>query len=179
MATWHQSQCNYTPTTTPLLSAATLLPPPSGICTSQLNTWLHLIPCCYYHHLSTCYRCLGPPTFFPHPILSTVPLPMEHDNQRWRDLLGDLGPVCRWWCSKYCLLKGWVYHLSFHFLFTLGLIYIIISLIAPCTASHRHAYTLVSAQLTHPSLLIIMLTSICHFCLPLWTLPPWLCSLYA
>ena len=53
----------------------------------------------------TCYRYLGPPTFFSHSVLPTVPLSMEHDNQRWRDLLGDLGPVCRWRCSEHCLLK--------------------------------------------------------------------------
>ena len=52
-----------------------------------------------------CYRCLGPPTFFPHSILSTIPFSMRYDNQWWRNLLRDLGPVHRWWCSKHHLLK--------------------------------------------------------------------------
>ena len=116
--------------------------------------------------LPRCYRYLGPPTFFPHSIFPTAPLPMEHDNQWWRDLLGDLGPVHRWQCFKHHLLKGWVHHFSsFLFSFHFGLICIIISMIMPCTASCHHAYTLVSAWLTHSSLLMIMLTLTCHFCL--------------
>ena len=59
-----------------------------------------------------CYRCLGPPTFFPHSVLPTVPLSMGHDNQWQKDLFGDLGPVRRWQCSEHCLLKGWVHCLS-------------------------------------------------------------------
>ena len=53
-----------------------------------------------------CYRCLGPPTFFPYPALSTIPLLVGPDNQWWRNLLRDPGPVHRWWCSKHHLLKG-------------------------------------------------------------------------
>ena len=51
------------------------------------------------------YRRLGSPYLFPHPVLSTIPLLVGHDNQWQRNLLRDLGPVCRWWCSKYHLLK--------------------------------------------------------------------------
>ena len=43
-----------------------------------------------------CYRCLGPPTFFLTPALSTVPHPMGHDHEQQRNLFRDLGPVCRW-----------------------------------------------------------------------------------
>ena len=116
--------------------------------------------------LSMCYRCLGPPTFFPYPILSTTPLPMGHDNQQWRDLLGDLGPVYRWWCSKHCLLKGWVHCLFlclFHFILDLFIFssawllptsLLIIMLILPCQYSwlvllfHNYAYSHVSFPLT-------------------------------
>ena len=53
-----------------------------------------------------CYRHLGPPTFFPHPIFPTVPLSIEHDNQQQRDFLRDLKPVHRWQCSKHHPLKA-------------------------------------------------------------------------
>ena len=43
-----------------------------------------------------CYRYLGPSTLFLYFVLPTIPLPMGHDNQQQRDLLRDLGPVCRW-----------------------------------------------------------------------------------
>ena len=52
-----------------------------------------------------CYRHLGPSTFVLSPALPTVPLSMGHDNQWWRDLLGDLGPICRQQCSEHCLLR--------------------------------------------------------------------------
>ena len=109
----------------------------------------------------------NPSSFFPHPILSTIPLLVEHDNQWQRNLLRDLGPVYRRQCSEHCLLKGWVHcPFPFYFHFIFGLIYIIISMIAPHTASHHHTYTLVSAWLTHPFHLIIILTLMCHCCLP-------------
>ena len=91
-----------------------------------------------------------------------------------------LGPVCRWQCSKHRLLKGWVHCLflfPFHFIF--GFIYILVSIITPYTTSHHHAYTLMSAWLTHPFHFIIMLPLMCHSCLPPYTLPPWPRSLYA
>ena len=114
-----------------------------------------------------CYRCLGLPTFFLHSILSTKPLPMGYDNQQQRDLLGDLGPVYRWQCSKHCFLKDWVYCFSsFPFPFHFQTFYIFISLNMPYTALCHYAYTLVSAWLTHLPFFIIMLTPMCHFCLP-------------
>ena len=74
----------------PLALSATP-PPPSSPDSSPPGS-----PC-------SCYRCLGPPT---------VPLPMGHDNQQWRDLLKDLGPIHRWQCSEHCLLKGWVHRVT-------------------------------------------------------------------
>ena len=114
-----------------------------------------LVKPCWHHMLITistwtwslrCYRYLGHPAFFPHPILPTIPLPMGHDNQRQRDLLRDLEPVHRWWCSKHHFLKGWVHYPSSpSFSFYFGLIYIIISMIMPHTTLYHHTYTLVSA----------------------------------
>ena len=75
-----------------------------------------------------CYRCLRPPAFFCHPTLSTIPFLMEHDNQQWRDLLKDLGPVRRQWCSEHYLLKAEsTISLLSHFFFIL---YLFISLSA-------------------------------------------------
>ena len=125
------------------------------------------------------YRYLGPPAFFHHPVLSTVPFLMGHDNQWWRDLLGDQGPVCRWWCSEHHLLKAesTASFLS-HLPFILDL-FILLSAWLCCTLpSCHHAYTLVSAWMTCHLPLIIMLTLICHSHLLLQTLPPQLCSLY-
>ena len=132
-----------------------------GFCPSIITVLLPVLPPFHYRHL-------GLSIFFPYPALSTIPLLVGHDNQQWRNLLGDLGPVCRWWCFEHCFLKGWVhcpFPFPFHFIF--GLIYIIVNIITSYTASRHHTYTLVSAWLTHPFHLIIMLTLVCHCCLPL------------
>ena len=121
----------------------------------------------------------NPLTFFPHPALSTVPLPIGLDNQWWRDLLRDLGPVHRWRYSKHFRLKAESidfppsHFLSFSDLFILSSAWLHHKL-----PSCHHANTFVSAWLTHPLSLIIMLTLLCHFHLLLQTLPPQLHSLY-
>ena len=125
------------------------------------NSSIGLLPWWSCSIMNSCYRCLGPPTFFLYSILSTIPLSMGHDNQWQRDLFGDLGSVCRWWCSKHHLLKAEsIASLLSHFLFILDL------------------FISLSAWLTHPSSFVIMLTLICHFHLLLQTLPPRPCSLY-
>ena len=106
-----------------------------------------------------CYRCLGSPTFFHHPALSTIPFFMKHDNQWLRDLLRDLGPVYRWWCFKHHLLKAesTASFLS-HFLFISDLFISLSIWLCNALLSHHHAYALALAQLTHSPSLIIMLT---------------------
>ena len=122
----------------------------------------------------------GTPHLFSFPTLSAVPLSMGHDNQWWRDLLGDLGPICRWRCSEHHLLRAEsTASLFFHFLFISDLFISLSAWLCLVPLSCHHAYALASAWLTHPPLLVIMLTLICHFCLLLQTLPPWLHSLYA
>ena len=121
-----------------------------------------------------------PPAFFHHPALSTIPFLMGYDNQWQRDLLGDLESVCRQWCSEHHLLKAEsTASLLSYFLFISDLFILSSAWLCHILLSHHHAYTLVSAWLTHPPSLIIMLTLICHFCLLLQTLPPQLHSLYA
>ena len=113
-----------------------------------------------------CYRHLGLPTFFPYPALSTVPLSVGHNNQWWRDLLRDLRPICRWWCSEHHLLRAEsTASLLSHFLFILDSFISLSAWLCLVSLSHHHAYAPASAQLTHPLPLVIMLTLICHFCL--------------
>ena len=111
-----------------------------------------------------CYRYLGPPTFFHHPALSTIPFLMGHDNQQWRDFLGDLGPICRWRCFKHHLLKAesTASFLSY-FLFISDLFISLSAWLCHASLSCHYACTLALAQLTHSLSLIIMLTLICHF----------------
>ena len=129
--------------------------------------------------LSHYYRHLGLPIFFLSPALSTVPLSVGHDNQRQRDLLRDLGPIHRWWCSKHCLLKAEsIASFSSYLLFISDLFLLLSAWLCHISPSCHHAYTFVSAQLTHPLSLVIMLTLICHSRLLLQTLPSWPCSPY-
>ena len=126
------------------------------------------------------YRCLGPSTFFFPLTLSTVPLSIGHDNQQWRNLLRDLGPICRQRCSEHCLLKAEsITSLLSYFLFTSDSFISSLAWLCHVSLSCHHVYALASTQLTHPLSLIIMLTLICHFCLLLQILPPQLSSLYA
>ena len=114
------------------------------------------------------YRCLGPPTFFCHPALFTIPFLMGHDNQQQRDHLGDLGPVHRQWCSEHRLLKAEsTTSLLSHFFFILDLFILSSSWSCHVLLSCHQAYAPISAWLTHPLSLVIMLTLICYFCLPL------------
>ena len=120
----------------------------------------------YHVIVGGCYRCLGPPTFFCSPTLSAVPLSVGHDNQQWRDLLRDLEPICRWWCSKHCLLKAEsITSFSFCFLFISDLFMLSLAWLHHISPSCHHAYVFVSARLTHPLSLVIMLTLICYSCL--------------
>ena len=119
-----------------------------------------------------------PPAFFHHPALSTIPFLMGYDNQWQRDLLGDLGPVCRWWCSKHHLLKAESIAFPPYFLSFLDLFISSSAWLYHALPSYHHAYAFTSAQLTNPLSLIITLTFLCHSCLLLQTLPPWLHSLY-
>ena len=112
---------------------------------------------------SMCYRCLGPPAFFHHPTLFTVPFLVGHDNQGQRNLLRDLGPIYRWWCSEHHLLKAEsTASLLSHFLFILDLFISSSAWLCLILLSHHYAYTLASAWLTYPPSLVIMLTLICH-----------------
>ena len=96
-----------------------------------------------------CYGHLGPPTFFLSPTLSTVPLLVECDDQQWRDLLRDLGPVCRQWCSKHCLLKAESTTL-FPFYFTSFQTYLY---------HHQHDYSLYCFLSSHLHPCVSMITS--------------------
>ena len=113
-----------------------------------------------------CYRCLGLPTLFPHPILSTIPLPMEHDNQWQRDLLRDLGSVCRWQCSEHHLLKAesttpllsisfsfwtYLYHCQHDYVphcFVSSCLHSCVSMIYSSFSPHNHAYFYMSFLFT-------------------------------
>ena len=87
-----------------------------------------------FHLITLCYRCLGPPTFFLSSTLSTVLLSMGHDNQQRRDLLEDLRPIHRQWCSKHCFLRLSPLLLSSLFPFLFRLIYLPVSMIMLYTA---------------------------------------------
>ena len=115
---------------------------------------------------------------------------MGHDSQRQRNLLGDLGPIRRWQCSKHCLLRLspplLLSPISFSFQTYLSsrqhdyaVHCLLISMIMPYTAFISSCLCLsVSMNDSPPTLLIIMLILMCHSCLLLQTLPPQLCSLY-
>ena len=122
---------------------------------------------CWMRSRRGCYRCLGPPTLFLTFTLSTIPLLVGDDNQWWRDLFRDLGPVHRWKCSKHHLLARLrplplLCSISLYF----RLIYILVSIIMPYIAFCHHAYAFMSAWSPHLSNFIIMLTTICHSFLP-------------
>ena len=151
-------------------------------CVLGLSLWLDVnspqqIPC--MSHLLGVMDIWDPPSFF-----SLLPSPPSHslwdmiiNNEG--DLLEDLGPVHRWWCSEHRLSKAEsTAPLSLLFHFHFRLIYILISIIITCTTSHHHAYTLMSAWSPHFPHFITMFTIICHSCLYSQTLPPQLCSLY-
>ena len=134
----------------------------------------------WWPSLSIYYRCLGPPIFFPHPILPAVPLPMGHDNQQQRDLLGDLGPVCRWQYSEHHLLKRlsplplsspifflfwtYLYHCQHDYTlhcFTSSHLYSHVSMIDSSFPSHNHAYSYVSFLLTLIDIASMAMLSLC------------------
>ena len=144
-----------------------ITPPITSKTDALFVTALTLLALLYpYSPRPTCYRCLGPPTFFLFPTLSTIPLSMGHDNQQWRDLLRDLGPICRWWCSKHHLLKAKsTASLSSYFLFISDLFMLLSAWLHHASPSCHHAYPLASAWMTHHLLLVIMLTLLYHFCL--------------
>ena len=104
---------------------------------------------------------------------------MGHDNQQWRDLLGDLEPIHRQWCSEHCLLRlsplllfpsisfsFQTYLSSCQHNYAMHCLHVIMLML-----EHQHKWLT-----THP--LIIMLTLMYHSCLLLQTLPPQLCFLY-
>ena len=99
------------------------------------------------------------PTFFFTSTLSAVPSLVGHNHQWWRILFRDLGSVCGWQYFKHHLLKAKSHcFLFFPISHHLGLIYILVSMIMPCTA-------IMSSCLCFLPHFIIMLIPMCHSCL--------------
>ena len=110
---------------------------------------------------------------------------MGHDNQQWRDLLGDLGSVCRCQCSEHCLLKAestapllsisfllqtYLYHCQHDYTshcFMSSHLHSCVSMIDSSPSLHNHAYSYMSFPLT---LIDITFLAALSLCIASWSL---------